>query len=83
MVSPTTGLEGDETAATGVAAPEILISFSWKSTLPKVTESLGCSRPLLTRLPLMQVPLELPRSLTCTPSTPTVSSACRRDIVGS
>jgi hypothetical protein len=58
-------------------------SSSWKSTLPKVMESLGLSRPAETRLPLMQVPLELPRSLTWTPAVTTVSSACLREMVGS
>ena len=37
----------------------------------------------VTRAPLMQVPFELPRSLTSTPSAPTVSSAWRREMVGS
>ena len=43
----------------------------------------GLEPPVVTRLPLMQVPLELPRSFTWTPSVPTVSSACRREMVGS
>ena len=54
-----------------------------KSTLPKVTVSSSPSRPEATRVPLMQVPFELSRSLTWTPSAPTVSSACRREMVGS
>ena len=47
-------------------------------TLPKVTESFGRSRPAVTRLPSIQVPLELPRSRTSTPSASAVSSARRR-----
>ncbi len=54
-----------------------------KITLPNVIESSSPSRPEVTRVPLMQVPFELPRSFTCTPSDPTVSSACRREMVGS
>ena len=41
------------------------------------------SRPVVTRLPLIQVPLELPRSCTWTPSPRAVSSAWRREMVGS
>ncbi len=64
-------------------APAGLISVSLYVTLPKVTESLAMSRPVATRLPLMQVPLELPRSSTSTTSSRAVSSAWRREMVGS
>jgi len=37
----------------------------------------------MMRLPLMKVPLEEPRSLTCTPPSWATSCACWREMVGS
>ena len=55
------------------------LPFWWGTLWPQ--SRLFC--PVLTRLPLMQVPLELPRSRTSTASPRAVSSACRREMVGS
>lgn len=78
MISPagTAGATGGETGVAGAIS-------SWNDTFPKVIESPGASCASASRRPFTWVPFDEPRSLTLTPSAPAVSSAWRREIVGS
>ena len=78
MVAPA----GASLPGAGAGAPGVL-ELSLNATLPKVIVSPIATVQLSTRWPLWNVPLLDPRSRTCTPFSFVVTSACRREMVGS
>ena len=60
-----------------------LSSRTSKCTLPKTMRSPPTRRAVPTRAPATNVPLLDPRSRTATPPWSAVTSACRREMVGS
>src|SRR5213076_2428981 len=58
-------------------------SFTRNATLPNVMTSFSPATASVMRAPFRKVPLEEPTSLTLTPPSVRLSSACRREIVGS
>src|SRR2546422_1887418 len=57
-----------------------LTSFTRKATLPKVMTSFSPASASVTRAPFRKVPLEDPASLTLTPPSVRISSACLREM---